>query len=151
MTAAKPLAKKPDKKTGRGGQTVLVMEASKGRHRLVAFIHRHKKHNKLHSAGGANEAMHVLQMLRKMTRGQAEDVDDDACHGGQAFIELYTPDRMWHITADNYFYAHEVPEEVAKIPGAGWLSTVPRGRVKWKAHEVHKVSISSSSGSDCKL
>ena len=56
------------KKCGRGGQTVLVMEAG-GRKRLICFVHRHKKHEpKLSTSNGAHEALLINQMLRKMSQ-----------------------------------------------------------------------------------
>jgi len=133
------------KKTGRGGQVVLVMESTKGRHRLIAFLHRHKKHHRLHTAGGPNESMHIIEMLKRMTKGQREDKDANgeerkryACHDGLAFPELYDENHMWHLTCDNYFFAVEVAKAIQAIPGAGWLSTVPRLRVLWKEHQVHR-------------
>ena len=138
------------KKCGRGGQTVLAMEAG-GRLRLLGFVHRHKIKTRTLTSGttasGPNEALLLIEQLREMSAyacsiglNDGLHMAERLAHKGLNFPRLWTDNTGFpHITADNHFYHECVTDAIVEMPGWGWLSTVPRGRMKqWKATMVHK-------------
>ena len=130
------------KKCARGFQDVIVTEV--GRARLIAFIHRHKKHVHLLNTGhtGPNEArLFIEQVLRmsKLHKGSTGPLR--ACDHGLSFPELYSadPSEQPHFTFDNHFQHNDLVDWLIPFDGVGMLSTVQRGRMpQFKADEVHK-------------
>ena len=118
------------KKCARGFQDVIVTEV--GRARLIAFIHRHKKHVHLLNTGhtGPNEArLFIEQVLRmsKLHKGSTGPLR--ACDHGLSFPELYSadPSEQPHFTFDNHFQHNDLVDWLLPFDGVGMLSTAHAG------------------------